>query len=94
MKKFALGQGVRLKSGGPLMVYGGTLGNTDVAYLTGIIGTQTYSSTVAEDQLEAVDHETDTFPRSMSVSDRPPDVHRHLTADVESSRNRNCLHTG
>lgn len=65
MKKFALGQSVRLKSGGPLMIYGGTLGNTDAAYLTGITGNQTYSSTVAEDQLEAVGHETDTLLRSL-----------------------------
>lgn len=65
MKKFALGQNVRLKSGGPLMIYGGTLGNTDVAYLTRIVGTQTFSFTVAEDQLEAADHETDTLLQSM-----------------------------
>lgn len=67
MKKFALGQNVRLKSGGPPMTYGGTLGNTDVAFLTGIIGTQAYSSVVSEDQLEAVGHKTDVLQRSLNV---------------------------
>lgn len=95
MKRFALGQGVRLKSGGPLMTYGGTLGNTDLAYLTGIVGTQTYSSTVAEDQLEAVEHETDTLRWSVEyrrTASRAFIGTRSPTSDVQGLKN--CRHTG
>lgn len=53
MRKFLVGQHVRLRSGGPAMVFGGVLGNSDSAYLTWDDGTEICGMIAAEDALEA-----------------------------------------